>query len=165
MICILLLQIAVLLVHPDRLQTPSSRHPPHLLGLFGQNVELLFFMVWGSGLRVFTSLVTWLPYLDIINSSAPLKLQGLDVPVLLLDTEHQLRPGPVVDHLIQVLHVLLILPHGVHLLQHVLGPDNENGVNCKNVRDVTPGYESVGRLVMIPQSIQEPLGISQQLLD
>ena len=53
-----------------------------------------------------------------------LLLQGPDVSVLLLDAEHQLGPGTVVCHLIEVLHVLLILPHGIHLLQYLLGPGN-----------------------------------------
>ena len=90
------------------------------------------------------------------------------MPILLLDAEHQLRLGPVVGvgHLIQVLHILLILPHAVHLLQHVLGPDMKTAltaIKCQS-SDVTPGYESVGRLVIIHQSVREPLG-SQELLD
>ena len=44
--------------------------------------------------------------------------------VLLLDAEHQLGPRPVVGDLVQVVHVLLILPHRVHLLQHILSPGN-----------------------------------------
>ena len=80
-------------------------------------------------MRVFTSLVTWsLELLDLL-------LKGPDVHVLLLDAEYQLHPGPVEGHLIEVLvlHILLVLPHSVHLLQHVLGPDNENGVNCNKM--------------------------------
>ena len=34
-----------------------------------------------------------------------------------------------------------------------------------HLSDVTPGYERVGRLVMVPQSVGEPLGISKELLD
>ena len=38
-----------------------------------------------------------------------LLLQGSDVSVLLLDAQHQLRPGSVVRHLVQVLNVLLVI--------------------------------------------------------
>ena len=78
-----------------------------------------------------------------------LLLQGSDVSVLLLDAQHQLRPGSVVRHLVQVLNVLLVirfdqnyftfrilkiisvhlvLSHSIHLLQHLLRPDNNDDI-------------------------------------
>ena len=60
-----------------------------------------------------------LDYLVLLQSRPQLLvllLESPDVPVLLLDPQHQLGPRSVVGHLVQVLHVLLVLPHGVHLL-------------------------------------------------
>ena len=65
---------------------------------------------------------SWL-YLVFLQSRPQLLvllLESPDMPVLLLDTQHQLGPGSVVSHLVEVLHVLLVLSHCVHLLQHLL---------------------------------------------
>ena len=69
--------------------------------------------------------------------------------VLLLDTEHELSPGSVVGDLFEVVDVLLVLPHGVHLLEHLLGPADQG----------------VRRLVVVPQAGRQTLGVAQKLLN
>ena len=32
-------------------------------------------------------------------------------------------PGPVVSHLVQIVHILLVLPHRLHFLQNLLCPE------------------------------------------
>jgi hypothetical protein len=40
--------------------------------------------------------------------------------ILAVITENQMSPGPVVGHLVQIVHVLFVLPHRLHLLQDLL---------------------------------------------
>ena len=68
--------------------------------------------------------------------------------VLLLDTEHELSPGSVVGDLFEVVDVLLVLPHGVHLLEDLLRPADQQ----------------VRRLVVVSQPCRQTLGITQKLL-
>ena len=54
-----------------------------------------------------------------------LLLQGADVSVFLLNAENKMGAWPVMCDFVKVLHVFLILPHSVHLLQHLLRPNLE----------------------------------------
>ena len=91
-----------------------------------------------------------LMFLQRCSQLLVLLLQSPDVSVLLLDPEHQLGPRPVVSHLIEVVHVLLVLPHGVHLLQHFLrSGEKYNLSKCKYFSGILEKGKGKERLEMM----------------
>ena len=99
-----------------------------------------------------------------------LLLQGADVSVFLLNAENKMGAWPVVCDFVKVLHVFLILPHSVHLLQHLLRPAHHQVTTqlpCSALlgqHDLSPGDQVVRGLVVVPQPGGEPLGVRQKLL-